>query len=123
MAESQSPIICVTCQREFPDDLKADDSPRYFAQSPLLPRADDAFDFASEVQRMRWYIKAIAEVTRYGENKGIEERTYDTIFDLVGDVSEEALRRLDLSLEAMREIETREMEDKQAAHTRNEGRA
>src|SRR5688500_15023370 len=73
MAESK--IICVTCQRDFPNDLDADKSPRYLCQGPLLPKSDDAFDFASEVQRMLWYIQAIAEVTRYGENKDIEEST------------------------------------------------
>jgi hypothetical protein len=67
---------------------------------------------------MLWYIKAIAEVTRYGENKDIEESTYNTIFELVGEVSEEALRRLDLSLEAMREIEERNIEAKKAPHAR-----
>jgi hypothetical protein len=36
MAESQSPIICVTCHREFPDDLDADNSPRYFAHEGAL---------------------------------------------------------------------------------------
>jgi len=51
MAEAKSPIICVTCTRPFSDDLKADDAPRYFAQGPLLPKTDDAYDFKCEVQR------------------------------------------------------------------------
>jgi hypothetical protein len=109
MAESKSPIICVTCQREFPDDLDAEKSPRYFAQYSLLPKADDAFDFASEVQTLCRYIKAISDVMSYGDHKEVEQGTYDTIFELVGQLSEEALRRVDLSLEAAREIERREI--------------
>jgi hypothetical protein len=97
MAESQSPIICVTCHREFPDDLDAEKSPRYFVQSPLLPKTDDAYDFGCEVQRMLGYIKAISDALRYGDNKEVQPETYDTIFELVGEISEEALRRLRIS--------------------------
>jgi hypothetical protein len=123
MAESPlpSPIICVTCQRSFPDDLDAEKSPRYFAQYSLLPKADDAFDFASEVQSLCRYIKAIADVMSYGDHKEVDQRTYDTIFELVGQLSEEALHRVDLSLEASREIEKRELEAKKAPHARKEG--
>jgi hypothetical protein len=49
------------------------------------------------------YIKAVAEVSRYGENKEIKEHTYNTIFDLVRDLSAEALRRQELALAAMEE--------------------
>lgn len=122
MADAHARIICVTCQREFPDDLNPDDSPRYFAQAPLLPKTDDAYDFGCEVQRMCGYIKAIADVLSYGDNKEVAPETYDTIFQLVGDLSREALRRLDLSLEAMREIETREQQAKKATPTQDKGR-
>ena len=123
MAESQSPILCVTCQRSFPDDLKADDAPKYFCQGPLLPQSDSAHDFASEVQRMLWYIKAISEALRYGDNKDLEEDTYNNIFELVGEISEEALRRLNLSFEATWEIDKRAAEAKKATQARKEGRA
>jgi hypothetical protein len=121
MAASQSPIICVTCEREFPDDLKPDDSPRYFVQGPLLPRTDDMYDFGCEVQRMCGYIKAIADVLRYGDNKEVQPETYDTIFELVGELSEETLRRLNLSLEAGREIDKRLHEAEKAIQTRKAG--
>jgi hypothetical protein len=120
MAEARSPIICVTCQRSFPDDLDAEKSPRYFAQYSLL-QADDAFDFASEVQNICRYIKAIADVLSYGDHKEVEQETYDTIFELVGQLSEEALRRVDLSLEAMREIAKREGEAKKVTQARKAG--
>jgi hypothetical protein len=123
MAESKSPIICVTCQRPFPDDLKAEDSPRYFAQYSLLPKRDEAFEFASEVQTLCGYIKAIADALRYGDHKEVDQDTYDTIFELVGQLSEEALRRVDLSLDAYREIEQREIEGQKALSARKEGRA
>jgi hypothetical protein len=89
MAESKSPIICVTCKREFHDDLDADNYPRYVAQYSRLPKRDEAFEFASEVQTLCRYIKAISDVMHYGDNKEIEEDTYDTIFELVGELSEE----------------------------------
>ena len=72
MADRESPIICVTCQREFPDDLNQDDSPRYFAQYGLLPKRDDAFDFASEVQNICRYMKAISGVMAFGDHKEVE---------------------------------------------------
>jgi hypothetical protein len=72
---------------------------------------------------MLWYIKAIAEVMRYGDNKEIAERTYDTIFELVGEVSDEALRRLNLSLEAMNEIWKRDHRHEEYPKALNEGRA
>jgi hypothetical protein len=110
MEALKSPIICVTCHREFPDDLDADKSPRYFAQYSLLPKRADAVDFASEVQTLCRYMKAISDVMAYGDHKEVEQGTYDTIFELMGQLSEEALRRVDLSLEAYRKIERWEME-------------
>jgi hypothetical protein len=104
MAESKSPIICVTCQRSLPDDLKSEDAPKYFSQGPLLPRSDSAHAFGSEVGSICEYIKAIADVIRYDADKEIEPDTYSTLFELVGELSEEAIRRQDLALEAMNEI-------------------
>ena len=121
MEDSQSPIICVTCQRPFPDDLKAEDSPRYFGQFPLLPKSDDAHDFGSEVRHITEFISAIADVLSYGDHKEVEQKTYDTIFRLIGELSEEALRRITLSLDAMEEIWKRD--HGKSAPTRNEGRA
>ena len=115
MAESKSPIICVTCQRSFPDDLDADNSPRYFAQYGLLPKSDDAFDFASEVQNICRYMKAISDVMYFGDLQHVEQRTYDTIFELMGQLSEEALRRTELTIEAARAVLDREYHREQEA--------
>jgi hypothetical protein len=123
MAESKSPIICVTCTRPFPDDLKQEDSPRYFAQYSLLPKSDDAFDFASEVQTLLRYMEAISSVWSHGDHKDVEQDTYDTIFEMMGQLSEEALRRVNLSLEASRELEKRQIEAQKVLSTRKEGRA
>jgi hypothetical protein len=71
MAEAKSPILCVMCQREFPGDLDAEQSPRYFAQNPLLPKTDDAYDFGCEVQRMLGHIKAIVDVLAFGDHKEV----------------------------------------------------
>lgn len=114
MADAKSPIICVTCKREFPDDLKADDSPRYFAQYSLLPKSDEAFEFTSEAQNILRYMKAISSVWAFDNHKHVENDTYDTLFELMEGLSEEALRRVELSLDAYREIEKREMEAKKA---------
>ena len=102
MAESTSPIICVTCKRPFPDDLKAADSPRYFAQSPLLPRSDDAHDFKDEATQIVRFIESVTYVTRYSEE--VEEEHYKTVLELVLQLSEEANRRLELCDAALREI-------------------
>jgi hypothetical protein len=72
---------------------------------------------------MLWYIKAIADVLRYGEDKEIEEQTYDTIFELVGELSEEALRRQGLALDATNEIWKRDHGHEGYAKALNEGRA
>jgi len=121
MAEAKSPITCVTCQREFPDDLKADDASRYFAQYSLLPKTDDAFDFATEVQSLCEYIKAISDVLRYRDHKEIEEKTYNTIFGLVGELSEEASRRTELTIETARAVLDREYRAEQATQARKAG--
>jgi hypothetical protein len=59
MEALKSPIICVTCKREFPDDLNQDNSPRYFAQGPLLPRSDDAHDFKDEATHIVRFIESV----------------------------------------------------------------
>jgi hypothetical protein len=115
MAESKSPIICVTCQRSFPEDLKADDSPRYFAQSPLLPRRDDDQDFLTESVRITEFINAIGEALVFGK-KEIEDDTYNTLFDLLTELSAEALRRMRLCRDAIDETWQRD-------HGHKEGRA
>lgn len=106
MSESKSPVICVTCKRPFPPGITSEDSPRYFAQSPLLPKSDDPHDFATEAQTIVGYVKAVANVVAY-TNKEISFRDYDTLMNLIGDLSDEAERRLQLSLDAMYEIEHR----------------
>lgn len=58
-----------------------------------------------------------------GESEDEESRISNTMFELLGQLSAEALRRVDLSLEGYREVETREMEAKKAPQARNEGRA
>lgn len=120
MADSQSPIICVTCHREFPDDLEAEKSPRYFGQYSLLPKRDDAFDFASEVQNLCRYSKAISDVMSYGDHTDIEQNTYNTLFQLVGQLSEEALRHTELTIEAARVVADREYKAEQAAQAQKE---
>jgi hypothetical protein len=75
MSEEKSAVICVTCQRSFPDDLDPKKSPRYFAQYSLLPKTDDAFDFASETQTICEYLKAVADVMRYSDYKDVEDKT------------------------------------------------
>ena len=115
MSASHSPIICVACHREFPEDLKAEDSPRYFAQCGLLPRMDKAFDFATEVQRLCGYLKALSDGLGFGDHKEVKQDTYDTIFQLVGELREEALRRVELTLEAARVVADREYKAERAA--------
>jgi hypothetical protein len=102
MADSKSPIICVTCQRALPDDLNADDSPRYFAQSPLLPRRDDDYDFLTESVRITEFINAIGEALVFSE-KEISDETYNSLFDLITELSAEALRRMKLARDAIEE--------------------
>ena len=119
MAASQSPIICVTCTRPFPDDLKADDAPRYFAQSPLLPRSDDAHDFKDEAHQILRFIESVTYVTRYCEE--VEEKHMTTILELLLQLSDEAHRRLELCDTAMRERYHREEEAKKVLQARKAG--
>ena len=120
MAESQSPIICVTCKHEFPADFDGDKAPRFFAQYHMRPTASGWDGFGNEAKTITSYITAVADLIRYAD-QDIEDVTYRTIFQLVGELSEEASRRLELSLDAM-EIEwEREEEAKKAPHARKEG--
>jgi hypothetical protein len=119
MAESKSPIICVTCKREFPDDLKAEKSPRYFAQEPLLPRTDDDHDFKDEATTIVRFIESVSYVTRFATE--VEEKHYATILELLMQLSEEAQRRLELCDAAMREKWNRD--HGYNAPERKEGRA
>jgi hypothetical protein len=121
MADSKSPIICVTCKRPFPDDLKADDSPRYFAQSPLLPRSDDDHDFKNEADNILSFIESVSYVTRYAEE--VEDEHYKTILELLFQLSEEAKRRMDLVDSAMREKWQRDHGQEEYVKALNEGRA
>jgi hypothetical protein len=85
----------------LPEDLKADDAPRYFAQEPLLPRSDDDHAFKNETQTIVEYIEAVSYVTRYATD--IEDEHHKTILELVMQLSEEAKRRLELCDAALRE--------------------
>lgn len=49
------------------------------------------------------------------------QKTYDTIFQLVGQLSEEALRRTELTIEAERARLDQEFEAEHAPHARKEG--
>jgi len=110
---SHSPIICVTCQREFPDDFDGDKTLRVFVQYHRHPTASDWDGFGNEAKTITSYITAVADLMRYADQE-IEDETYRTVFQLVGELSEEASRRLELSLDAM-EIEwKREQEAKKA---------
>jgi hypothetical protein len=62
-------------------------------------------------------------VWSHGDHKDVEQDTYDTIFEMMGQLSEEALRRVNLSLEASRELEKRQIEAQKVLSTRKEGRA
>jgi hypothetical protein len=103
MSESKSPVICITCHRPLPPGTEPDDAPRYFAQSPLLPQSDSAYDFASEAAIINRYIKAISYVIHY-KGEEIPEDIYDDVFGLIAQLAEEADRRLTLAHEAMNEI-------------------
>src|SRR5262245_29875544 len=107
MSDSQSPVICVTCQRPLPLGTKREDAPKYFAQGPLLPQSDSADDFAGEARPINSYIKAVSYVLRYSEDKDIPEEIYREIFALIEELTSEAERRLALAHEAMHEIWSR----------------
>ena len=100
MADKEAPCICITCDRPFPGDMKGEDAPPYFAQSALRPTAYDWDHFGNEARSITSYITAIADVIRYGTQE-ISDDTYRIILQLIGELSEEATRRLERSLDAM----------------------
>jgi hypothetical protein len=123
MADSHSPIICVTCQRPLPEDLKEDDAPRYFAQTDLLPTRDGDHNFVAEADNILRYIKVLSTIVWTGSDAAdIESREYDTILELVAELSEEAGRRLRLADAAMREIWKRDHGHEEHEKARKEGR-
>jgi hypothetical protein len=119
MAESQSPIICVTCERPLPPDTQAEHAPRYIGQYEILPRSDNGEGFANEVKTLMGYVRAVSYVTRYAEE--MEEDDYEAILELIQALTEEAERRNELTRAAMEEVWKREEEAKKATHARKEG--
>jgi hypothetical protein len=121
MADSQSPIICITCQRSFPDDLKVEDAPRYFVQESLLPRSDEDISFTNEALVILSYIETVSHVTRHAAE--LEEEHYNDILDRLFQLSEEAKRRLRLADAARREIWKRDHGHEEYVKALQEGRA
>jgi hypothetical protein len=85
-----------------------------------MPQSDSASDFGSEVRTILEYIDAVASLIHFDLEKEIEDTTYRSIFSLIGELSEEALRRQELSLEAIDEIWRRDHDP--ASAPRKEGR-
>jgi hypothetical protein len=79
-----------------------EDSPRYFAQEPLLPRSDEDISFTNEATTIISFIETVSHVTRHCTEA--EQKHYEDILDLLFQLSEEAQRRLRLADAAMREI-------------------
>lgn len=103
MAEAKSPVICVTCKRPFPEGLKADDSPRYFAQYGLLPRSDDGENFSYEAQTILRYIRVLSAVL-WQDTENMEEWKANDLLELIQQLAEEADRRTELCREALAEV-------------------
>ena len=106
MSDSHSPFICVTCRRSFPDDLKAEDAPRYFAQDALLPRSDADLNFRDEADSILEFISVVAVLARYGDAE-LDDAQVKTLHALFLELSEEAQRRLALTAYAIHERDTR----------------
>ena len=105
MADSKSPIICVTCQRPLPDGITVDDAPRHFAQTDLLPTRDGEGNFMVEAENILRYIKVVSTVTWTGSAKAdTAAADYDTILELIAELAEEASRRLTLAGDALDEV-------------------
>src|SRR5262245_4552232 len=115
MSEAPHQFFCITCERQLPAGTKDDDAPKYFVQHPLFPRPDHPGDFLNEGRQITGYIKAIAYVCHYGENKEIPEAIYNEIFSLLEELSEEADRRFEHADQAIRMMDKQLSAKKRAA--------
>jgi hypothetical protein len=121
MAESKSPIICVTCKTPLPDGITVDDAPRYFCQTDLLPTRDGEGNWMVEAENILRFIKVVSTITWTGSKEAdIEAREYNTILELIAELADEAGRRLTLAQEAMEVVHQRNKAH--AGAMSNEGR-
>ena len=118
MAEKEIPTYrCTSCRHP----LTAEDRQHLFASYGTAPESDDADNFIQEAQILLRYISAVADVCDAAEDKG--EDIVSDLHQLLGELADEAQRRLQLAGDACEIVWTREQEAQKAPHARKEGKA
>jgi hypothetical protein len=115
MAEKDIPTYrCTYCLQA----LTAEDRQDLFGSDSLCPKSDDAENFVTETQSILRYSAAVAMMLNAAEKIG-EEVVYE-LHHLVGELTEEAIRRLDRAQDALEVVWDREEAAKKATHARKE---
>ena len=118
MADKEIPTYrCTSCLHP----LTAEDRQHLFASYGTAPKSDDVENFIQEAQTILRYISAVADICDEAEQKG--EDVVSNLHQLLGELADEANRRLELAGDAYQIVWEREEEAKKAPHARNEGRA
>ena len=114
MAEKIPPYRCTSCLQ----DISENHHQHLFGTNMLRPPSDDAENFVTEAQTILRYSSAVAVMMNAAEKEG-EDIVYQ-LHHLVGELTEEALRRLDRAQEALEIVWEREEAAKQSPHARKE---
>jgi hypothetical protein len=106
---------CTSCLQA----LAEDDRQHLFGSYGTQPKSDEADNFVSEAQTIIRYASAVADMCNEAEKKS--EETVYRLHQLMGELTDEALRRLERAQEALGIVWEQEEEAKKAAPTREEG--
>lgn len=116
MAEKDiPPYRCTSCLQSIPED----DKQELFASYSTRPKSDEADNFIAEAQTILRYASAVADMCNEAGQKG-EDTLYE-LHQLLGELTDEALRRLERAQEALAIVWEREEAAKKAASTQPEG--
>jgi hypothetical protein len=111
------PYRCTYCLQAIPEDHEQD----LFATYRRRPKSDDAHNFVSETQTILHYASAVAAMLIAAEKES--EDIHYQLQMLVGELTDEATRRLERAHDALEIVWQREEAAKKATHACKEGRA
>ena len=108
-AKEIPPYRCTSCLQAIPEDQEQ----HLFGTYGTRPRSDEADNFVSEAQNLTRYAHAVAVLCHAANLRIIDEVLVD-LHELMAELTEEALRRLDRAQEALAIVAERQKQAAQA---------
>lgn len=90
------PYRCTSCLQAIPENMDQ----HLFGSYGTRPRSDEAHNFVSEAQNLTRYAHAVAGLCHAANHRIIDEVLID-LHELMAELTEEALRRLERAQEAL----------------------